>query len=395
MRQHRILFVDDEINVLRSYARSLRGYDASWVLSFEDCPLKALGRIQNEPFDVVVSDVRMPGLTGMELLQAIKENPSTHDVPVIIVTGEADGTLKRQAIDRDAADLLNKPVHTDDLIARLKSVLRMKQFSDQLKESNERLEQRVRQRTAELYASRLDIIWRLGKASEFRDEETGDHVIRVGGYSRAIAKGLGMSESFCENIFLAAPLHDIGKIGIPDSVLLKPGRLTNDEWRVMRSHCNMGVAILTEPSKFTRVAGTEQVDETSSLGTESMAPSANSIIQLAAQIAATHHEKWDGSGYPNGLHGDAIPLAGRIVAVADVYDALRSHRPYKEPFSVQRSLEIIREGAGSHFDPAVVHAFLECFDEIEKIEQQFSDLMAPITMAEYATEEPGVPTVLH
>ena len=312
----------------------------------------------------------MPGMSGLQLLERIKGRPSLRHLPVVIVTGDADKSLKRTALDLDAADLLNKPVDSEDLIARLRSVLRTKRYADELMQSNQLLEQRVQERTAELEASRIDIILRLGKAAEYRDEETGNHVIRVGIYSRIIANTMGMSSAFCDTIFLAAPLHDIGKIGVADSILRKPGKLSDDEWEAMRGHCQIGVSILSDSSRFmnlfTRQASSLVPSEVADL-------SNNPIIKMATEIAATHHEKWDGSGYPMGVAGEAIPIAGRIVAIADVYDAIRSERPYKKSFTVERSLDIIRDSSGSHFDPDVVDAFLRCYPEIQAIEDEFGD----------------------
>lgn len=338
-------------------------------MEFASCPLEAWNRLQSEQFDAVVSDVRMPGMSGLELLDLIKMNSSTCDIAVVIVTGEADRELKWRALDSDAADLLNKPVDPNDLVARLRSVLRTKRYADQLRNQNELLEQRVQERTAELVASRIDILWRLGKAAEFRDEETGNHVIRVGSYSRAVARAMGLDEEFTDTLFMAAPLHDIGKIGIPDSILLKPGKLSDDEWGVMRQHCQIGVAILSDECKFMHVA--RRYSDTSLSESEDLV--ANPVMELAATIAASHHEKWNGLGYPNALKGSEIPLAGRIVAIADVYDALRSERPYKKAFSVDRSLEILNEDSGSHFDPDVVTGFFDAFDDIRSIENEFAD----------------------
>lgn len=370
MKKQRILFVDDDENVLLSYKRSLRGQRESWSMEFEVDPAIALQRIREESFDTVVTDMRMPGMSGLELLEQIKGDDRTGDVPVVIVTGEADKVLKRKALNLDAADLLNKPVESEDLIARLRSVLRTKQYADELKQNNELLEQRVQERTSELVASQVDILWRLGKAAEYRDEETGNHVIRVGSYSRVVASAMGMSDSFCDTLFLAAPLHDIGKIGVSDTVLLKPGKLTDEEWDSMRRHCEIGVSILTDECKFMHVAAKYSSQRV--VGTLSPV-SNNPIIEMAAEIAASHHEKWNGSGYPAGISGDSIPLVGRIVAIADVYDALRSDRPYKDAFTVERSLQIIRESSGSHFDPKVVAAFIDAYPQIEAIEREFSD----------------------
>ena len=365
-----ILFVDDDPGILSSYERTLRGEREQWAMTFETCPHKAWARLQDETIDAVVTDVRMPGMTGLQLLHLSKSNPATAEVAFVVVTGESDGGLKRQALDLDAADLLSKPIQLDDLVARLRSVLRTKQLSDEIKQQNELLEQRVQERTAELDASRLDILWKLGKAAEYRDEETGNHVVRVGNFSRVVARALGLHDDFCNTLFLAAPLHDVGKIGVSDSILLKPGQLSDQEWEAMRSHCEMGYSILTDPCKFTQAAGmiTESI-----FSIPVNQPIANPIIEMAASIAINHHEKWDGSGYPRGLSKESIPIEGRIVAIADVYDALRSRRPYKKPLTVPRSLEIIRDGTGNHFDPEVVEAFLDSFSDIEAIELQFAD----------------------
>lgn len=385
MQKQRILFVDDDVNVLRSYQRSLRGQREVWLMEFETSPRTALQRVKAESFDTVVTDMRMPEMSGLDLLKQIKDDERISDVPVVIVTGEADKELKRNALNLDAADLLNKPVETEDLIARLRSVLRTKRYADELKQSNELLEQRVQERTSELVASQVDILWRLGKAAEYRDEETGNHVIRVGSYSRVVANAMGMDDAFCDTMFLAAPLHDIGKIGVSDTVLLKPGKLNDEEWDAMRRHCEIGVSILTDACKFMHVAAKYAPQRV--VGALSNM-SSNPVIVMAAEIAASHHEKWDGSGYPARLSGEDIPLVGRIVAIADVYDALRSNRPYKDAFTVERSLEIIRESRGSHFDPAVVDAFLAAYPQIEAIEREFSDIAPPLT------KPPCIPTDL-
>ncbi|MCG8651414.1 MAG: response regulator [Pirellulales bacterium] len=369
MNRKCILFVDDEPHVLAAFDRSLREFREHWDLEFCASPQEALNRIRNRSFDTVVLDVSMPGMSGLQLLNVIKSDNVTRDLPVVIVTGESDQHLKRKALELDAADLLNKPVDMDELVARLRSTLRLKEYSDELKSRNETLQRYVRERTSELSASRIDIIWRLGKAAEYRDEETGNHVIRVGSYARVVATSLGLAKPFIDDLFLAAPLHDIGKIGIPDSILLKPGKLSDHEWNVMRLHCQIGAAILSDQCKFMKVASGQLRD----LPGDCFEQVQNPVIELATTIAATHHEKWNGNGYPNGLAGKDIPIAGRIVAIADVYDALRSVRPYKQPFSIERSIDIIRGDAGTHFDPEVVEAFLDGFDRILAIETEFAD----------------------
>ncbi len=221
------------------------------------------------------------------------------------------------------------------------------------------------ERTADLELARRDIVWRLAKAGEYRDEETGDHVIRVALCSRLLAMTLGLDKVMVDTIFLTSPLHDVGKIGIPDSILLKPGRLTPEEREVMESHCSIGAAILQEAPK-----GMHEFLEIPEIGNSQKDPDA--LRTMAMEIALTHHEKWDGSGYPNGLSGDDIPISGLIVAVADVYDALRSERPYKKSFSAKKTLEMMQQGVGQHFSPTVFEAFEAKIDEFEKIREGHS-----------------------
>ncbi|HAN96813.1 MAG TPA: two-component system response regulator [Planctomycetaceae bacterium] len=381
----RVLFIDDEIHVLDAYRRSLRDFRSTWEMTFVDCPVKAWEMIRTEMYDTIVTDVYMPRLGGLELLKRLRREERTKDIPVIVVTGEADRTLKRQALDLDATDLLPKPVDQEVLRVRLRNALRMRRNELELRREKELLEQRVRERTLELTASRLDIIWRLGKAAEFRDEETGNHVVRVACHARAIAARMGCDREFVDDLLLAAPLHDIGKIGIPDSILLKPGPLDDDERQQMRRHCEMGASILTDDCRLLDVAWQHAAGPFGSM--DPLPPSP--VLKMAAAVALGHHERWNGSGYPFGLSGTDIPLAARIVAVADVYDALRSRRPYKEPFPVEQALAIIDRGAGEDFDPAVVDAFLACFGEIHETERRFSDASAT-HVREVAHDQPAL-----
>lgn len=365
----RILFIDDEQHVLDSLKRLLWDQRGEWEMEFSSSPLAAWEALQTTPYDVVVSDVRMPKLTGLQLLERMQVNPSTSHILVIILTGETDRSLKRKALDLGATDLLNKPAGREELLARLRSTLRLKSYQDELKRHNEHLENIVQERTQELVASRIDVIWRLGKAAEFRDEETGNHVVRVACFSRNVANEMGLDGSFVENLFLSAPLHDLGKIGIPDRVLLKPGKLNVDEWEIMQRHTTIGAEILSDHGKIKRVSSMfgSLKQDAASMEID------NPILEMASCVCRTHHEKWDGSGYPNGLTGTSIPLESRIVAIADVYDALRSKRPYKRSFTVEESLAILHANAGKHFDPEVHAAFVSAFDSILAVEEELSD----------------------
>ncbi|MGB2987639.1 MAG: response regulator, partial [Phycisphaerae bacterium] len=274
----RILFVDDEPNVLEGLRRMLRAQSARWDMRFVSSADEALDQIRQTWPDVLVSDVMMPGKDGFALLTELRESGRTKDMPVIMLTGVNAADVKRRALTLGATDLLNKPVEAEDLIARLQSVLRLKSYQDELKAQNEILDRRVRERTAELAASRLDIIWRLARAAEFRDEDTGNHVVRVGYYCRVLAEELGMQREFVETLFLASPLHDIGKIGVPDSILLKRGRLTTGEWEIMKKHCAIGEDILCQDSRPTnpfldRLLGRQKPTETACNPLLSMAAS--------------------------------------------------------------------------------------------------------------------------
>lgn len=365
----RILFVDDEPHVLDGLQRMLRPHQSQWQIEFVTSAAGALDALTRTSFDAVVSDITMPGKNGLELLQTIRCTDRTKDIPVIILTGLNEVGLKRRALDMGASDLLNKPVQPEDLVARIRSVLQLKTYQDELKDHNALLERRVQERTAELADSRLDIIWRLGKAAEYRDEETGNHIVRVGCYCRALAEALGMERDFVETLFLASPLHDIGKIGIPDRILLKAGALDAEEWEIMKQHCTIGADILREDSEVTKAFLASRAQDAE----PQAASGVNPLLEMASTIALTHHERWDGTGYPAGLEKESIPLESRIVALADVYDALRSDRPYKPARSESGTLEIIGVEFGRHFDPDLYRAFGKSVEEFREIRDEFSD----------------------
>lgn len=351
MKQH-ILFVDDKPEFLDGIQRLTRIRRTDWEVHTALNAEKAWERLDQGTIDVMVLDVTMPNNDGFGLLEQVKGKSQTRDIPVIILTGMREHALKRRALEQGATDLLNKPVVWEDLEARLQSSLCLKRYQDELKNQACTLEHHVRQRTRELETSRLEILLRLGKACEYRDEETGSHVLRMGFYCRLLAKELHLSEEFCETVFLTSPLHDIGKIGIADAILRKPGRFTPEEFDAMKDHCRIGYETLN--------------------GALERYPRAD-YLQMSAEIALSHHERFDGSGYPLGIKGQKIPLSARIVALADTYDALIRRRVYKEKFSHEVAKNLILEARGSQFDPVVVDVFLACEDEFLEITRHFQD----------------------
>jgi len=360
-----LLFVDDEPQVRRGLSRMLWEHTEEWECLFAEGAEEAIKILCEQHVDVIITDHNMPGMTGLELIVALRDRAQFKSIPIIMLTGCNDRTLKRQALATGANDLLNKPVDQEDLLARIQSVLKLKAYQDQLENQNHELEELVRLRTIELEASRIEVVWRLAKIAESRDVETGFHTMRVGYYARAIAETLGQSVEFQETLMLAAPLHDIGKLAIPDMILQKPGALEPSERAIMETHCEAGYHILMAkyrpPTVHSLLAGAQQLVGVSP------------FIEVAARIALQHHERWDGTGYPNRIAGEAIDLNARITAVADVYDALRSSRPYKAAKTESETLAIMSEGAGTQFDPTVFRAFLECMPLIRSIERDLAD----------------------
>lgn len=362
----RILFVDDEPQLTDALSSRLHDYRAQWDMVFLNEATVALDYAVNHDLDTIITDVRMPVMDGLELIARLREQPRHRLTPIVVLTGDGDKDLKRHALDAGADDLLNKPVVLEDLVARLRSALRLKEQQDQLQAANALLESRVAQRTQQLAMSRLDIILRLARAAEYRDEDTGNHIVRVGLYSSILARGLGLPTDVTKQLLVAAPLHDVGKIGIPDGILLAQRKLTDEEWQTMKRHAEIGYSILTEPSPifeaFTTATG------------EAAGPSdTNPLVRCAATVALTHHEKYQGGGYPRGLSGEQIPIEGRIVALADVYDALSSDRPYKRAFPEPQVVEMLAQCVGPHLDPAVHAVFVRERETFRQIREQYGD----------------------
>ncbi|WP_028316631.1 HD domain-containing phosphohydrolase [Desulfatibacillum aliphaticivorans] len=340
-----ILLVDDEpaIHRLMQHILEREGYRLLSVYSGEE----ALGIVAQGGIDLVILDLSMPGMDGFEVARQIKEQPQAFLIPIILFTGRDTVENHAKALEMGVDDFLSKTEHKEVILARVRLHLKLKRMHGRLADYQSNLEKKVEQQTWQLKTASLETIVKLSAASEFRDNETGAHIRRMSHYAAAIAKTMGFNKRVQESILYSAPMHDIGKIGIPDCILLKPGPLTDKEWKIMKRHPQIGASILS--------------------GAQS------GFIRMAEMIALTHHEKWDGSGYPQGLKGRQIPIAGQIAAIADVFDALTSERPYKRAFSGIEAIRIIQEGRGNHFSPEVTDAFFTTLDEILVIKDKFQD----------------------
>lgn len=354
-RTHRLLIVDDEpLNreLLAALVESL-GHVSEEAASGEE----ALDRLGPD-IDLVLLDVRMPDMDGFQVAQAIRAHPQCGRVPIIMVTALSSRQDRLCAVEAGANDFITKPIDRVELRVRTDSLLRMKCAQDAVERYQRDLEEIVETRTQalrdaltvaaqaqrEAHAAHLDTVHRLAVAAEYRDGYTSAHLHRVSLYCTVLGRAAGLSEDEVETLFHASVMHDVGKIGVPDAILLKPGRLTTDEFDLMKQHTLIGTRILSG--------------------------STSPLLQAGETIALSHHERWDGSGYPGGLSGEDIPLAGRICAIADVFDALTSARPYKPAFPLERAFALMREGRGIHFDPHLLDLFLEHHDTIVAIWEQ-------------------------
>lgn len=349
-RQHAtILIVDDEDSNVK-LAQALLHVEGYATLSASNGRDALIVAATAAP-DLILLDVMMPGVDGFETVARLKANPRTQQVPVIMVTALDDRESKLRALEAGAEEFLTKPIDRADLRVRVRNLLRLKEYSDFLANHNRVLGAQVKARTAQLEGAYRDTVVTLVRAAEQKDEETGRHVRRISHYCRALAREMDLPVDFGDAIFHTSPMHDVGKIGIPDNILLKASGFTPEEWNIMQSHCTLGASILAN--------GTSP------------------YMRMGAEIALNHHERWDGSGYPNRLKGEAIPLSARIMQICDVYDALRSRRPYKPPLDHSRSVKIIAEGDGrtrpEHFDPQVLDRFTTCAKQFSEIYEQHAD----------------------
>jgi putative two-component system response regulator len=368
LRSARILIVDDEecnILVARKYLQT-DGYTKIQAVTDST---KAVALIRSEKPDLVLLDVMMPQVSGLDILQVMALDPVLQRIPVLILTASHDAQTKKNCLELGVSDFLGKPVDPNELLPRVRNTLTNKQHQDRLSQYAERLESIVRERTMELIASRQQVIHCLARAAEFRDDNTGQHVVRVGRYVGVIARRLGFSDSQVELLELAAQLHDIGKIGIPDDILKKPGKLDPDEYNLMQKHCMIGKKIIAPllPEEFTILKSHTRI------GSNLLNVRSSPLLVLAARIAQTHHERWDGTGYPLGLRGEDIPIEGRLTSVADVFDALSTSRPYKAAYPREKCFKILEEGRGTQFDPRVLDAFIASSDEVVQVQLEYMD----------------------
>lgn len=342
----KVLIVDDTpINLL--LLKSMVGkIDECEPVTYED-PLKALEWCREHEPDLVLLDYMMPEISGLEFLPRFRALPGCREIPVLMVTADHETEVRYRALQAGANDFLTKPVDKTEFLARAKNMLALSKSRKQLENRAEWLADEVRKATAEIVLRERETIFCLARAAEYRDPETGTHILRMAHYSRHIGRILGLPQQELDTLFEAAPMHDIGKVGTPDMILLKPGKLDDLEFEVMKRHTTIGHEILRA--------------------------SRSPLLHVAAEIAWTHHEKFDGTGYPRALVGEDIPLFGRIVAVADVFDALTSERPYKRAWEIDRAMAFLREGCGKHFDPQCVDAFFADWEDVMKIKEQFQD----------------------
>jgi len=331
-----IQIVDDDMRNTRLLEAQLKseGYEVMSAFSGEEC----LRQLKEKLPDLILLDIMMPGMDGFDVAGRLKQEERTKNIPIIMVTALDDRDSRLRALHTGAEEFLNKPIDRAELWIRVRNMLRLKEYQNFLANHNRLLEEQVAARTQELRDAYKETIYTMVRAAEFKDEDTGAHVQRISFYCRDIAEEMGMGTQFCDEIFYASPMHDIGKIAIPDAVLLKPGSFTPPEWAVMKGHSAYGAKILEKGH--------------------------SPYIKMGAEIALNHHERWDGGGYPSGIAGEAIPFSARLMNIADQYDALRAKRPYKPAFDHEKVMQIITVGDGrtlpSHFDPQVLAAFGQC-----------------------------------
>ncbi|MFQ3580816.1 MAG: HD domain-containing phosphohydrolase [Chloracidobacterium sp.] len=349
IRDARILVVDDlELNIkLLENLLAEAGYRR--VFSTTDARQVAELYRELSP-DLVLLDLHMPHRNGFQVMEDLREIERDSYIPVLVLTGLPDHATRLRALEAGARDFLSKPFEHIEALTRIRNMIEVRLLHNDVREQNRHLEEKVRERTHQLRETQLEIVRRLGRAAEYRDNVTGMHVIRMSHYCAELARAIGWKEEACEMLLHASPMHDIGKIGIPDRILLKEGKLTAEEWEVMKSHAAIGAELLSG--------------------------STSPLMQMAMEIALSHHEKWDGSGYPQGLKGEEIPIVGRIVALCDVFDALTTERPYKQAWPVEDVIAELDRQSGKHFDPDLVETFKSILPKILQIRERYTERAA-------------------
>ncbi|MEW6519430.1 MAG: HD domain-containing phosphohydrolase [Thermodesulfobacteriota bacterium] len=340
---HKVLIVDDEEVICDTFSRLLdyAGYTCQTAQNGKE----ALSMLEQQHFSLLLSDINMPVMSGLDLLRTVVEKHN--DLAVLMISGVDDRDVAINCLEIGAFGYIIKPVQMNELVINVANALHRRELEIINRRYNQQLKELVEARTQELNLAREETIMTLGKAAEFRDNETAQHTIRMSHYCQMLARQYGLPESQCELIRLASPLHDIGKIGISDTILLKPGKLTDEEFAIIQQHPEIGYRILADAK--------------------------SESLRLGASIAYTHHEKFDGSGYPRKLQGCAIPVEGRIAAISDVFDALTTNRVYKSAIEVDKAVEILKQGRGSHFDPDLLDIFLQNMATILRIKEQCAD----------------------
>ena len=356
IREASVLVVDDKQDNIDVLMQMLVNHGFTNISAITD-PREAEPMYRATAFDLVLLDIRMPHLDGYQVMERIKAVEQNGTPNVMVLTAQTDRETKYKALDMGVRDFLYKPFDQLEAMARIRNMIEthllhheVRRQSEIIHHQNVVLEHRVHQRTQELEDTRLEVVRRLGRAAEYKDNETGLHVVRMSKICKILACAVGMSADDCELLLNASPMHDIGKIGVPDHILTKPGKLDDMEWAAMKKHALMGCEIIgNHPSP---------------------------LLRMARVVALTHHERWDGGGYPNGLSGEDIPLVGRICALADVFDALTSERPYKQGWSVTEAVDYIKQQSGKQFDPQLVEKFLTHLPQITSIHDNYQEGLA-------------------
>lgn len=353
LKQADILIVDHQKLNIAMIKKILHRDGFEGVKSTQD-PFSVVSFCE-ENIDLIILDIKMPKLDGFGVIASLQEELGDSRIPpVLVVTDVAEQKFRREALTSGASDYIVRPFDIREFLARVHNMLEVRRAQQMVRFQKNILETKVLERTKELreahdqlHESRLDVVWRLGRAAEYRDNETGFHIIRMSQIAAVLARAYGMEEEAADLLLLASPMHDIGKLGIPDDVLLKSGKLDKEEWLVMQAHVQIGADILKGGN--------------------------SDLMIMAHEIALTHHEKWDGSGYPNALKGEEIPLSGRVSALADVFDALTSERPYKKAWSVEKALNFIRSESGKHFEPRLVELLEEKLPKVIEIKMKYAE----------------------